>query len=190
MEDRLPQSVISAACGAAMMSPCRKSKRGAVIFKRSHAAGQNTLFATSYNSPPWPYECDGSEGCRSGCREIAVHAEQRALLDSGIGDVPWRERPDLELVHVKVVKPAGCETKCDHDPISHLVPSGPPSCAQCSKLILEARIGCVWLFEPVGVYAASEPVPVDWDRTGVWSRYDSASFHRISLRNNNLHIHI
>lgn len=175
---RPPEKVIAIACNVAALSSCRKSKRGAVIFRRTQTGA--AILSSAHNSPPWPYECDGSEACRRCCRDVAVHAEQRALLE--LGEVPWRERPQLELVHVKVK--AQCEGGCGHEPLRHLVTSGPPSCAQCSKLVLEARIGAVWLFEDTEVALDGGSA------IGVWNRYDTQSFHRITLRVNGLHIHI
>jgi hypothetical protein len=45
-----------------------------------------------------------------------------------------------------------------------LVPSGGPSCAQCSKLALAAGIVGVWLYHENG-----------------WRRYGAGEFHRLSL---------
>jgi hypothetical protein len=74
-----------------------------------------------------------------------VHAEQAALLRVG------RRARDSEMLHVKTVDAA-------------LVPSGPPSCVECSKLILAAGIAGMWLFHADG-----------------WRRYDASDFHGVSL---------
>jgi deoxycytidylate deaminase len=119
-----PEHVIAEAVAQAKCSPCAKSKRGAVVFDAFHK-----VVGIGYNHQPEGFACDGSEFCKSACPRLCLHAEDVAIrgLDpdySGYG---------LDLVHVKVVDSA-------------LVPGGPPSCWQCSRVI--AQIGCaVWLFE-------------------------------------------
>jgi hypothetical protein len=49
------------------------------------------------------------------------------------------------------------------------VASGDPSCSECSKLILEAGIGSVWLLRSVG-----------------WRAYGAVEFHELSLQHHNL----
>ncbi len=118
---------IAAAVEEARRSDCCKSKRGVVI------ADPHTgeILVTAHNSKPPPLSCSGSAACRAECRRVAVHAEERALLRLArlricpIGGV---------LLHVKVVD-------------GELVGGGPPSCLQCSRLILEAEISTVWLYE-------------------------------------------
>ncbi len=59
----------------------------------------------------------------------------------------------LDMIHAKVVD-------------GELVPSGGPSCWQCSKAILaDGRIGGVWLFHNEG-----------------WRRYGATEFHRLTLK--------
>lgn len=54
------------------------------------------------------------------------------------------------------------------------VPGGPPSCSDCSKLILEAGIDGMWLMEK----REGEARPV---------RYTASEFHEQTLRNCGLH---
>ncbi len=125
-----PADVISIACRFAVTSPCAKSKRGAALFNA------RTLRAISAgcNGPAGDRSCDGSEACRASCSRRCAHAEQRALRYAyAVSD----DRGDLELVHVKVVD-------------GRLVAGGPPSCWQCSREVLEARIAAVWLYQDAG----------------------------------------
>lgn len=122
----------------ARRSPCQ-SKRGAVIFD---ARG---VVAHGFNRQVPPLVCDGSDACKRTCRHSAVHAEQAALLAAG---VMARGR---DMLHVKVVD-------------GGLVPSGGPSCGQCSRLIVCAGIRHMWLFHEDG-----------------WRRYDAEEFHRLSV---------
>ena len=61
-----------------------------------------------------------------------------------------------EMLHVQVVE-------------DRIVPSGPPSCPQCSKLILESGIAGMWLLHDDG-----------------WKRYDAREFHELTLRENSI----
>ena len=136
---------------------CMKSSRGAAIFDQSGA-----IRGVGRNAPVLG-TCDGSDECRASCPKVCEHAEAAALraLGRGAGRTPSRIK--LELVHVKLV---------DGD----LVAGGPPSCWQCSKLILaDGRIAGVWLYRahPDGDY---------------WKRYTAEQFHEITLDNCGLHI--
>lgn len=133
-----PTYIIQLAIEASQCSPCR-SKRGVAIFNRSD------LVTVGYNHKPSGFECDGSTTCKATCRVEAVHAEQAALLSAD-----WRVL-GAEMLHVKTVDGA-------------LVPSGGPSCVQCSKLILAAGIEAMWLYQNDG-----------------WHRYEADEFHRLSL---------
>ncbi len=141
----LPWSAaVELACGAARRSPCQKSKRGVVIYSTDRQDFQ--IEAVGFNGPPPGFSCNGK--CFSRCRDYAVHAEQRALVDL----IPNREIPSrAHLVHVKVVD-------------GELVPSGGPSCPQCSKLIVEAEIEVVWLYHADG-----------------WRSYSAQEFHELTL---------
>ncbi len=85
------------------------------------------------------------------CGKLCEHAEAAAIRR--LRHHPVRLRPrSLDLLHTKVVDGA-------------LVPSGPPSCWQCSKAILaDRRIDGVWLFHGDG-----------------WRRYTACEFHRLTL---------
>lgn len=132
---------LKAAVELANLSPCSKSKRGVVIFNRYRVLGRG------YNHPPGPFICAGDDACRAACGRICIHAEQAALLDYEQGG------DDTELLHVKV---EGAQA----------VPSGPPSCWQCSRLILLVPdIQGVWLLHEAGL-----------------RRYSSIEFHRETLR--------
>lgn len=136
-----PNPFVVLAVEAALLSPCQ-SKRGVVIFRGDY------VISRGYNYKPRGFACDGSDACKSTCRIEAVHAEQHALLQAGLAAC------GADLVHVKSVD-------------GRLVPSGDPSCVQCSKLILAVGIDGVWLFHEDG-----------------WQRYDAERFHRLSLRSN------
>lgn len=133
-----PAHLITLAIEASVCSPCR-SKRGAVIFRGPD------LVAWGYNDKPHGFACDGSVSCKATCRAEAIHAEQQALLSAG------RKANGAEMLHVKTVD-------------GELVPSGGPSCVQCSKLGLIAGIQAMWLFHDDG-----------------WRRYDTTEWHRLSL---------
>jgi len=139
-EDEPPQAVIDAALKAAREGrahgACAKSSRGAVVFSRTHGG----IWGVGYNAPPAPFQCSGTEACRKSCGRLAVHAEQAAIVAA----MPCFARLKLspvEMVHVKI------------DEGGALVAGGPPSCEQCSKLILHAEISAMWLFEAT---------PSDW----------------------------
>ena len=88
------------------------------------------------------------------CPRLAVHAEQAALLIAGL------DARGAHLLHVKV-----------KDGVA--VTSGPPSCVECSKLILHAGIAVVWLYE---------------EREGAPQLvgYPAADFHAASLAHDGL----
>jgi deoxycytidylate deaminase len=132
------------------ISKC-KSKRGVIIWNRFTG-----MVGAGWNRPPFPFKCDGSEECRCDCAKTAVHAEQVALLDmisSNRSSHPY----ECEMLHVKSV---------DGIPVF----SDKPSCWQCSKLILEAKIPVMWLYLKDGLKS-----------------YTSEEFHQITLYNNNLY---
>lgn len=132
---------------AAARATCEKSKRGVIIVNPF----KDEPLSFGWNGPPAPFECAGSDFCREVCNQVAVHAEARALM-SAIPPVKGRD-----LVHIKVVE-------------GRAVPSGGPSCWQCSRLIVEAGIRNVWLkHEAEG-----------------WRPYSAEEFHRKTLENCNL----
>lgn len=146
---------LKVATDAACQSPCAKSKRGVVVW------GPGTgVMAATYNAPPAGYRCDGSPACRASCRKVAVHAEQAAILDAHRWGKPVR---GLEMLHVKVEG-------------GKAVPSGGPSCPDCSKLIVAAGLSGMWLYEA----DPTSPSPK-------LRRYTADEFHRLTLENCKLH---
>jgi len=130
-----------AAIAAATGSTCSKSRRGAVLFLG------DLLIREAANGPPPGFLCDGSEICRGSCNKVAVHAEERLLINQC--PVP---SSDYDLIHAKV------------DVEGLLCISGPPSCWQCSRAILDAGIARVWLYHESG-----------------WTWYGATAFHRLTL---------
>jgi deoxycytidylate deaminase len=133
-----PDAVVNAAIRASTLSPCR-SKRGAVVFD------DDGVMAVGYNHKPAGFECDGSAECKAHCRIEALHAEQHALVNEA-------ELVGSDMLHVKTVD-------------GTLVPSGAPSCVECSKLILAAGIAGMWLYHADG-----------------WRRYELPEFHSLSIK--------
>lgn len=137
-----PDGAMKVAASVGLHSPCAKSKRGVVIVARN-----GNLLGSGFNAQPEPFKCDASDACRAACGKLCVHAEQAALMQAG------SHAFGAHLVHVKVV---GC------DPVA----SGPPSCWQCSRSILEAGVSYVWLMHDDGL-----------------RRYTAEEFHRLTLEN-------
>ena len=146
MKQYTEHDALETAVKAAVLSPCQKSKRGVAIFHREYG-----LSVAGCNHPPGPLKCDGTKACRKVCNKICVHAEQDALLQSGAPLVGY------EMLHVKVV--AG-----------KAVPSGPPSCWQCSRLILAAKLKAMWLLHEDGLRA-----------------YSPLQFHIMTLEHHEIH---
>lgn len=142
---RPPSGAIYVATVAAKESTCAKSKRGVAI-----VAANGTVPVMAANGPPAPFKCDGSVACRAACNRVAVHAEERAIIKHGLA------LPGTQLVHVKVVD-------------RRIVPSGPPSCWQCSRMIVGAGIETVWLYHHDG-----------------WRAYSAEEFHRLTLEHHGL----
>lgn len=183
----------------ALRSPCAKSNRGVVIFQPRSLIGPR-LHGAGFNGPPEPFTCDGSDACRRDCNKVAVHAERRALDEDLMIELTDLS---LELVHVKVVNGA-------------VVPGGPPSCWQCSRDIVEAKLAGVWLFETIEPACPSDQCAmctgescnicaenyggeacdhdvIDRHRdepespAAAWKFYTAVEFHRATLFNCNLH---
>lgn len=133
-----PAYAIDAAVTASYRSPCR-SKRGVSIWRESG------LISSGFNDVVLPFRCAGDAACKATCAERAVHAEQLALLRA------HRSLDDAQMLHVKTVD-------------GLLVPSGSPSCVQCSKLIVASGLLFMWLFHEDG-----------------WRRYDATLFHKLSV---------
>jgi deoxycytidylate deaminase len=131
--------IVAKAVAEAMLSPCL-SKRGAVVFDGAQ------VWARGHNRQVQPFTCTSDAACKASCRHSAIHAEQAALLRAGLG------AKGREMLHVK----AGD---------GRLVPSGPPSCAACSRLIVAAGITRMWLYHEQG-----------------WTPYDAWTFHHLSVK--------
>lgn len=137
-----PQFAIDAAVAEAKRSPCAKSKRGVVFFTYY----PERVVSGGYNAQPVPFGCNGSAECRAACGKLSEHAEAAALRGIGLHVTSG------DLLHVKVVD-------------GELVPSGPPSCWQCSRAILaDRRVNGMWLYHGDG-----------------WRRYKPDEFHRLTL---------
>ena len=147
------RDAFSEACRVASLSPCAKSHRGVVIFDRN--LGQ---LATGYNQPPPPFVCNGSDECEDACGKLCIHAEMMALavLGNDHYDEITLNGAGLELLHVEAEE-------------SGSVPSGPPSCWQCSRHIVFAGIKYVWLYHEDGL-----------------RRYDALEFHELTLKHHGL----
>ncbi len=133
-------AITVAGCSPSRLS-CAKSHRGVVIWR------DGVILGTGRNAPPVPFRCTADDACRKVCNKVAVHAEERAII---------RARCSVrgaELLHVKVDRELG-----------DIVASGPPSCWQCSRMILEAGIGRVWLFGDDG-----------------WRSWTGEEFHKATL---------
>lgn len=141
---------LQAAAAIARTSPCAKSQRGVVIWTPTEG-----VLWEEVNAPPIPMTCDGSETCRGSCGKICVHAEQAAILGCPVSV------QGAEMTHAKVVN-------------GELVAGGPPSCPDCSKLILYSGISGMWLYEGLD----SGPTLV---------RRSAEAFHLETLRNCGLH---
>jgi hypothetical protein len=136
-------------------SPCQKSKRGVVVWN-----GENTQPITTprglgqwdadHNGPPPGFACDGSPACRAHCSKLCLHAEERVIL--GMEDYTYSD-----MLHIKVVD-------------GEAVPSGPPSCWQCSRKILEKDFERIWLMH-------------DEDGSLVLKSYTATEFHEQTLIN-------
>jgi hypothetical protein len=132
-----PEHIVQFAIEASLNSPCQ-SKRGVAVFSA------DDLMVVGWNHKPRGFDCDGSAACKATCGRQAIHAEQMALMGNG-------KTSGCDMLHVKTVD-------------GLLVPSGGPSCLECSKLILFCRISGMWLYHFDG-----------------WRRYEAAEFHRLTL---------
>jgi len=141
------QDALKAAIATAVHSPCAKSKRGAVIWNRDLG-----VVAQGYNHPPHPYKCGVDEQCREACSKINIHAEQAALQDFYIFNC-GKDLSKFDMLHVEVEG-------------SKPIPSGPPSCWQCSRHILESGLSGMWLLTALGL-----------------QRYTAREFHETTLQN-------
>jgi hypothetical protein len=129
------------------------------------------------------------------------------------------EIPEFELVHVKLKRLF--DRKGDRRGLAELdlaeleamiEPSGPPSCIECSKLIVsDHRVDAIWLFHRAGVRVAEGTAthderdagrrtadalglehppggPAGWSELPAgWRRWPSAAFHRETLAQCQVH---
>jgi deoxycytidylate deaminase len=133
---------LEAAVEQANRSPCAKSKRGVVVWEPF----KGVIMGRGHNAPPSGLTCDGSEACRQSCGKVCVHAEMNAIFSA------YNQVIKSDMLHIKTV---GGEP----------VPSGPPSCWQCSRNIVAAGIAYVWLLHEKG-----------------WRRYPASEFHQLTLQ--------
>lgn len=155
---------LSLATKIATGAGCAKSKRGVVIWS------DEGVLAAGSNSPPTGFTCGGS--CGPQCNKVAVHAEQRALMNCL---KRGKRVVGAEMLHVKVTlqvkevpdQGPGLTRVAD---IWVATPGGPPSCVDCSKLILESGIAGMWLYE-------------DRPEGPSLVRYTAQEFHEATLTN-------
>lgn len=140
------QEALVEAVEAARFSPCAKSQRGVVIWRPGFPL--MSTCRVGFNHPPEPFKCDGSQLCRESCNKLCVHAEQAALLQFAAEGL---STDGCHMLHVKVVQ-------------GEPVVSGPPSCWQCSRMLLSARLEAMWLLHEEGL-----------------RRYSPQEFHRLTL---------
>jgi deoxycytidylate deaminase len=152
-----PEEMIESARNAAMRSECVKSKRGVVIYD---PLANNRLIGRGWNGQPKPFRCMQNDVCRTHCNKLCVHAEARAIAAARekIGELHG-----FHLLHVKI-----------YNGIGDAIPGGRPSCWQCSREILDAELGGVWLWE---LGAVGSPI---------WRFYIASEFHEVTLRNNDI----
>jgi deoxycytidylate deaminase len=148
-----------------MLSPCAKSQRGAVVFAE-HPCGLTTtpiILGAGFNGPPGTTRCTGSPACREFCGQRCMHAESRALHNAGQRWASIGPRAPWHMLHVKVKGGV-------------VVPSGPPSCWQCSRDILDAGIHTMWLYEgEPGNRGRCRWCPIELD---LWCGYCTATHCR------------
>lgn len=146
------QVIVDLAVESANLSPCKKSKRGAVLY-----IPYEVVYGTGFNKPPGNLVCTGDKQCKVRCGKWCSHAESQAIKDAILHGACEQFCPkaspskvDLshyDLLHIKTV---------DGKP----VPSGPPSCWQCAREVLETGIEGVWLLHEEG-----------------WTYYSGQEFH-------------
>lgn len=161
-EAEIAKVCIDEAARIALKSPCLKSQRGVVIYSKQmrDALGLPLLIGSGYNSPPQDICCKSClrENDKSnarydvGCRSI--HAEMRAINNA----IDLHRRHSLvgaTMYHAKVKNGIA-------------VPSGSPSCASCSKAILDERIGWFVMWQKI-------------DGAECYVAYDADEFNRLSF---------
>lgn len=185
-----PSEIIEAARQAALRSPCAKSKRGVVLFNprmidhplmARRSSPPHAIATLGFNGPPRGFECKDSMQCRGNCAEICMHAEQRAILSALSHSTQLID--DLELVHIKAVagpEPGG----------GGIVAGGPPSCLQCSRLVVDVELRAVWLWESTdAVGMAIDGAPVFNEGAGCSCGARSETFDRLRPGSTGIAIH-
>jgi len=158
-----PAEMVELARLAALRSPCAKSRRGVVVYD----PGTVRLLGRGWNGQPEPFACSGDDACRAACGKLCVHAESRALAKARLST--HADKHDLHnthLLHVKVVDEL-------------VVAGGPPSCWQCSREILDADLGGVWLFEDAALSGHAYDL---LSPRQAWRFYTAIEFHAATLR--------
>lgn len=167
-----PRFAIQQAVLASKHSPCAKSKRGVCVYVAWDGDGNALphraceIVVSCSNSPPHPFECARTEQCRESCTKVAVHAEEAAAF-AGLHHLPrGAARFQLAMVHAKTI--------VRDNALGVLVAGGGPSCIACSKMLLHAGVGGIWLYESVG--------PIDGHDIGEWRFYSAHAFHLATLK--------
>lgn len=117
-------------------SVCRKSRRGAVIYREALVRGQSILIGTGWSDQTQPMQCENcprienhSNGDHYLCLEI--HAEQAAILDALEKGHRRDELLGAEMYQVKT------------DPMTGAIKlSSDPSCTWCSRYL--ERYGIIY----------------------------------------------
>jgi len=173
--------LIDKALELSRQSPCQKSKRGVVVWDPANGEHRGGGF----NGPPGDLPCvaarDGQPSSACHCSLRCIHAEMRAI-DEARGYIARHHPPGpYDLLHVELAPDGG------------VVACNGPTCAQCSKHIVECGfVGRVWLFERDGcAYCDANTIAPDRPELrskqqcgrghGGWRSYDVAEFHRLSL---------
>lgn len=174
----LAQLAIETAIVFARTSPCRKSRRGCAIFNPAAAGVAGLIIGAGFNGQVPPWRCDGTcnrklEDGRSVCGLTAEHAEYRAII-SAIDCLALSNRwsteqrlGGMELVHIKV----------NENGVP--VPSGGPSCIDCSRHVVSSRLEAVWLFQHGTVTDANG---IGRHTPASWVRWPALDFHAETMR--------
>lgn len=106
------------------LSPCKKSQRGAVIFKGERILGQG------FNAPIPPEICT-PELCMSVCRFHTIHAERRACYDALAKGFDLK---GASILHMKIKN-------------GQVVPVQEASCLDCSAYLMGLKRDGILLHE-------------------------------------------
>ncbi len=147
--------LVPKAVSYAMLSPCAKSKRGALLVDMNARvySQRGVVVGHGFNAPPGSDRCDGSDACRAACGRRCEHAEAAAIRNALEGPDSRGSLHGLHMLHVKA-----------HGHVA--VSSNEPSCERCSVTMLAHGIGVMWLLTSTGLRA-----------------WDMADFHETTTRN-------